>query len=265
MPLYKSLRNLNHSEYYEINITSCLQQATRQVGFQCFVDRKLGIEKQYYAGNYNALKKVVHHKNYNILPIRRNSYFLIFTPHGGGIEQGTSEICITIANNTHSCYLFEGLKNNCKRLHITSHKFDEPKLLELLHEHNYCISIHGMTTQAKKDVGADIYLGGLNKSLIAITTEVLRDYHFDTTNNIVNPTSKLNGQDKQNVTNKCAKGEGMQIEISENLRKYFFKRDFRKSRNREMEKTKAFYDFCKAINKAILQFNDQTEQKNIGI
>jgi phage replication-related protein YjqB (UPF0714/DUF867 family) len=216
--------------------------------------------------NYKALKKVTHHKDYNILPIRRNSNFLIFTPHGGGIEQGTSEICTTIADDTHSCYLFEGsLKNNCKRLHIPSHKFDEPKLIELLHEHSYGISIHGMTTQAKKDVGADIYLGGLNKSLIAIATKVLRNYNFDTTNNIVNPTSKLSGQDKQNVTNKCAKGEGMQIEISENLRKIFFERDFRKSRNRKGRKTKEFYDFCEAIKKAILQFNDQSEQKNSGI
>lgn len=205
--------------------------------------------------NFDHLKKSEHHKNYEIVPIKRNSAFLIFTPHGGGIEQGTSEICNSIANNTYSSYLFEGkLKSNCKRLHITSHKFNEPKLIELLGEHNYAISIHGMTPQARTDVGADIYLGGLNKSLIAITTEVLKSYNFVTTNNIDKPESKLSGQDKRNVTNKCFKGAGMQIEISENLRAKFFVRNFKKKRYRN-ETTKEFTAFCYAINQSITKFN----------
>ena len=216
--------------------------------------------------NISALEKAESPGNYNIIYSRRKSNYLIFTPHGGGIEQGTSEICTTIANDTHSCYIFEGkLNRNCMRLHIASHRFDEPILMELLREYDYGISIHGMTTQTKNDVGADIYLGGLNKSLISITTEVLSEYNFDSTNNIINPSSALSGKDKQNITNRCARGAGMQIEISENLRKLFFERDFRKSRNRELGKTKAFYDFCEAINKAIFQFNDQNEQKNNGL
>jgi len=216
--------------------------------------------------NFKDLEKAESLGNYSIFSCKRNSNFLIFTPHGGGIEQGTSEICTTIANDTHSYYLFEGrLKSNCVRLHITSHKFDEPKLIKLLRNHNYGVSIHGMTNQAKFNIGADIYLGGLNKSLITITTQVLGDYNFETTNNIVNPTSALSGLDKQNITNKCAKGEGMQIEISENLRTTFFERDFRQIRNRKTGKTKAFYDFCEAINKAIFHFNEQNKQKYNGI
>jgi phage replication-related protein YjqB (UPF0714/DUF867 family) len=137
------------------------------------------------------------------------SSFLIFSPHAGGIEQGTSEICLQIAGNTFSYYLFAGHGNNCKRLHITSTHFDEPVLLRLVAEHQYALSIHGMTNKMNRRAGADIYLGGLNQALIGITTKILRDNHFAITNNLENPESKLSGKDPGNITNKCISRKGM--------------------------------------------------------
>lgn len=147
---------------------------------------------------------------------------MIFTPHGGGIEPGTSEICRTVAQLDYSIYLFEGNGNNCKRLHITSTNFDEPQLLELLSRHKYAVSIHGMTNEASKQLNADIFIGGNNEILIKSTTVLLRQESFSVSNNMENANSSLSGNRIDNVTNKCRSSKGMQIEISEKLRASFF-------------------------------------------
>jgi phage replication-related protein YjqB (UPF0714/DUF867 family) len=186
-----------------------------------------------------------------------NSRFLIFSPHGGGIEQGTSEICKQIAGKTHSYYLFTGIGYNCKRLHITSTNFDEPELIRLLSQHTYAVSIHGMTGKIKNIGFADIYLGGLNGKLIEITTNMLRSQSFSTTNTLEKPDLQLSGKDPRNITNKCISGQGMQVEISEELRAKFFRKDFKKKANRETGRTQEFYRFCDAIVQSINQFENE--------
>lgn len=183
----------------------------------------------------------------------RNSNFLIFTPHGGGIEQGTSEICRQIAGETHSYYLFEGKGNECKKLHITSPNFDEPSLISMLPKHTNAISVHGMTNRIKKDVSADVYLGGLNKELIEVATKVLNKHGFATTNNATRPHRTLSGKNKNNVTNKCSSGVGMQIELSDNLRATFFKGNHKLKKYRNST-TEQFDKFCEAINECIKEF-----------
>jgi phage replication-related protein YjqB (UPF0714/DUF867 family) len=184
---------------------------------------------------------------------KRKSNFLIFTPHGGGIEQGTSEICKQIAGETHSYYLFEGRGNNCKKLHITSANFDEPNLISMLPKHKYAISVHGMTNRIKKDVSADVYLGGLNKEFIEVTTKILNKHGFVTTNNSIRPHRTLSGINKNNVTNKCLSGIGMQIELSDDLRATFFKSNHKLKKNRNLT-TEQFDKFCDAINKCVKEF-----------
>lgn len=204
--------------------------------------------------NFKDLKKSESSKSFNIKKeIYNNDSFLIFSPHGGGIEQGTSEITKHIANKNYSYYLFEGKGNNCKRLHIKSTNFNEPILLKLLKEHKYAISIHGMTNEMQKHNGSDIFLGGLNKNLIEITTKILMHYDFNTSNNFEYPKSRLSGKELKNVTNKCISREGMQIEISECLRAKLFFADFKEPRNRN-KTTKYFDCFCDAINKSIKNF-----------
>jgi phage replication-related protein YjqB (UPF0714/DUF867 family) len=183
----------------------------------------------------------------------RKSHFLIFSPHAGGIEQGTSEICLYIAGDACSNYLFSGQGKDCKRLHITSTHLDEPVLLRLLSAHQFAISIHGMKNKMRNYAGADIFLGGLNRRLIAIATKILRECHFVTTNNIENSGSRLNGKDQRNIANKCMSGEGMQVEISEDLRSAFFVGDYRKKTGRN-ETTEAFKSFCDAIRQSIKIF-----------
>jgi phage replication-related protein YjqB (UPF0714/DUF867 family) len=207
--------------------------------------------------NFEDVKKAEDPDSFEIKLINRNSRFLIFAPHAGGIEQGTSEICRQIAGNTYSYYLFAGNGNKCMRLHITSTNFDEPALLGLLRKHQFAVSIHGMTHEMKEQAGADIYLGGLNRNLILTTTQILRDNHFETTNNIKKPESKLSGKDLRNVTNKCISGKGMQVEISENLRATFFTTDFKKRANRETGRTEDFYRFCEAVVQSIIHYENE--------
>jgi len=203
--------------------------------------------------NFEDLKNNERSESFEIEYKNRKSRFLIFSPHAGGIEQGTSEICRQIAGNTYSFYLFAGNGINCRRLHITSTNFDEPKLPGLLLKHQYAVSIHGMTDEMKNIAGADIFLGGLNPVLIGITTKILREHHFETTNNTEKPDSMLSGKDPGNITNKCFSGEGMQIEISEDLRSKFFQGDFKKKNGRK-NNTKEFTKFCDAIFQSITIF-----------
>ena len=65
--------------------------------------------------------------DFGILVRRARPAFAIVSPHGGGIEPGTSEIADGIAVLDFSYYAFEGLKSQGNSdLHITSTRFDEP-------------------------------------------------------------------------------------------------------------------------------------------
>ena len=72
-------------------------------------------------------------RDYEISVRRRpRSSVAIIAPHGGEIEDGTSEIAAAIAADDHHLYLFEGLRQsrNYHALHLTSHLFDEPGTLD---------------------------------------------------------------------------------------------------------------------------------------
>ena len=195
----------------------------------------------------------------NAFSIRNNELAgecLIFTPHGGGIEPGTSEICEWF-NEDHPIYIFEGSGNNCRELHITSTRFDEPVLIKLLQSVNYAISFHGMTNYYSSRVGSDIFLGGLNESLIAITRKTLVNSGFSVSTNIEISNSKLGGKELPNVTNQCRSNMGMQVEISEKLRAKFFCGNFRHKVERR-HKTKMLDQFCNSINNSILEYYSRT-------
>ena len=206
--------------------------------------------------NFEDLKDNENSKSFEIEFENRMSRFLVFSPHAGGIEQGTSELCRQIAGSTFSYYLFAGNGENCRRLHIASTNFDEPLLLGLLSEHPFAVSIHGMTNEMMKNIGADIFLGGLNQTLIGIATRILRESNFITMNNTEKPESMLSGIDHRNVTNKCLSGEGMQIEISEELRSTFFQGDFQRKNGRKYT-TNDFKRFCDSILQSITIFEKQ--------
>src|SRR5215469_13790887 len=101
--------------------------------------------------------------DFNVCVQRRpESAVAILAPHGGAIEAGTSEIARAVAGVEFNLYLFEGLREsgNYPALHLTSHRFDEPRCLGLLSGCDQVIAIHGCRGEAPQAL-----LGGLDRTL----------------------------------------------------------------------------------------------------
>jgi phage replication-related protein YjqB (UPF0714/DUF867 family) len=142
---------------------------------------------------------------------RAESSVAILAPHGGGIEAGTSEVARAVAGLQFNLYSFEGIRatGNYAALHLTSHRFDEPRCLELLSACDHVITIHGCRGNRPQ-----VLLGGLDAELkervcAAITAagiEARLDGHGF---RAVHP---------RNICNRGRRGAGVQLELTSALR-----------------------------------------------
>lgn len=179
--------------------------------------------------------------DYQIRAGNRDSNVLVFAPHGGSIEPGTSEIVTAIAGEDLSYYVFEGIKSKGNgELHITSTNFDEPTLEDLLGSTDKAIALHGERGRAEI-----VYIGGLDIDLGTRIESSLNHAGFDTARH-ENPM--LQGTSKKNVCNRCLSGSGIQLELSKGLRQSFF--ESLKSVGRQ-RKTPDFCRFVAAIRRGI--------------
>jgi phage replication-related protein YjqB (UPF0714/DUF867 family) len=134
---------------------------------------------------------------------------LIVAPHGGEIENGTSELAAKIAGEEYSLYCFEGLiRFAFRELHVTSHRFDEPIALRLAARCEIVIGIHG----CKGHRG--VFIGGRDRTLSGLLTDSLRDAGFP---------AQSEGHDfpaihPHNVCNRSRRGVGSQLEFTSDLR-----------------------------------------------
>ena len=109
-------------------------------------------------------------RDYNIRMEDRGGRVLVFSPHAGGIEPGTSELVRAIAGADLSYYLFEGIRSgNNSELHITSHHFDEPRCVGLIEKFEISLALHGYNKFEPM-----IYLGGKNERLKEKLKEILK-------------------------------------------------------------------------------------------
>jgi phage replication-related protein YjqB (UPF0714/DUF867 family) len=147
---------------------------------------------------------------WEIVHRRRSSSALIIAIHGGKIEPGTREIAEAIAGPDHSMYAFVGKKaGGNSDLHVTSTRFRESVLMELLGESDIVLSVHG-----KRDGGRpDILLGGLDRVLIDQLHGSRSSFRFS-----VDGNQSLLGRDPENVCNLNRRRCGVQIEIPRTLR-----------------------------------------------
>jgi phage replication-related protein YjqB (UPF0714/DUF867 family) len=205
--------------------------------------------------NFKDLQKA-RPNSFRIECYARESDFLFFAPHAGGIEPGTSEICKWFNKDPYSYYVFEGIGENCRELHIISTKFDEPAFINLINTKKYAVSFHGMTDYCSRKNNSDVFIGGLNNELIKITHRNLKTSGFRVATNIELPTSLQSGKEPQNVTNICTSKMGVQLEISEKLRRQFFTGELKKKIGRN-NTTALFEVFCNAINESILIYIQQ--------
>lgn len=135
----------------------------------------------------------------------------VIAPHGGSIEQYTSDVARDIVGANFNLYLFEGIRQagNYSALHLTSHRFDEPRCLELLSDCNHVVAIHGCGGDVQQAL-----VGGLDESLKAAVARAIADLGIDT---------RLRGHqfpatDPNNICNRGRRGVGVQIEMTMALR-----------------------------------------------
>jgi len=166
-----------------------------------------------YSGYSDLAMAQVRGRDFDITIQRRaRSPVAVIAPHGGGIEDGTSEIARAIAGDDFNLYLFEGLRpsRNYAALHLTSHRFDEPECLELIAGCHYVIAVHGCD-----DHGRRALLGGLDVELRAELAGALGGVRITADSEghrfpAVHPT---------NICNRGARGRGVQLELTHPLRR----------------------------------------------
>ena len=198
--------------------------------------------KDKYA-NFGELARVEKRgRDFRLRLRRRAAVTVVIAPHGGGIEPGTSEIAEAIAGANLSFYAFEGRKTKHNaHLHITSTSFDEPRCIALIASSERVVAIHGQGGDAEV-----VLLGGRDEATIRRLRESLRQGGFSV-QNTRNP--RLEGLAAANICNRGTQSAGVQMELSEGMRRTFF-RTLETRRGRETQ-TPRFRDFVAAVRRVI--------------
>jgi phage replication-related protein YjqB (UPF0714/DUF867 family) len=148
----------------------------------------------------------------HVMP-RDRSGVVVIAPHGGRIEGRTSDIARLIAGDEHGLYLFEGLRmtgDNFDCLHLASHWFDEPRALDLVSSCDTVIAVHGYAAP-----GPDVLLGGLNERLKEMVAQALAGIGIS----CLTDGHGFPGKHPRNICNRGRSGKGLQLELSERVRK----------------------------------------------
>jgi phage replication-related protein YjqB (UPF0714/DUF867 family) len=180
-------------------VTASLTKRFPSDDFRCYDD----LARHYLEGVDYAVHVVA----------RERSPAAVLAPHGGRIEGRTSEIARLIAGDDHSLYLFEGLRptgDNFDCLHLASRYFDEPRALDLISNCDTVVAVHGYAA-----TGPDVLLGGLNEALKERIAQALEEAGFSYLTN----GHRFPGSQPDNICNRGRTGKGVQLELSEGLRK----------------------------------------------
>lgn len=178
----------------------------------------------------------------------RNSGYpiAVIAPHGGCIEPGTMELAAGIAGKEHAFYCFEGLREKGNtELHIASTNFDEPSALEIVKDAELVLAIHGCGSG-----GEAVHLGGLHGHLKRSIFEYLTRAGFTVRES---PKPELQGSSPHNICNRGKTGAGVQLELSQGLRKRMFG-DPKRHRDTNAE-TDLYRTFVSALRKALSEIS----------
>ena len=214
---------------------------------------KLGSVKptDYYRSMTDLLHDTQEGKDWTKESTNRHSNVLIFAPHGGSIEKGTTELTKAIANKgNYDYYAFNGTRNkNNSQLHVTSTNYNDPDLINRNYNKDVSISIHGAGQAQGKNT---VLIGGRDEQLIQLISKELSAFKF----NVQRSLGHLAGIDTNNVVNYNKKGQGVQLELTPDLRKSFFSNgdDSSKARKNEKNWTSTMDRFATAINNAIRKY-----------
>lgn len=214
---------------------------------------KLGSVKptDYYRSMTDLLKDTQEGKDWTKESTNRHSNVLIFAPHGGNIEKGTTELTKAIANKgKYDYYAFNGTRNkNNSQLHVTSTNYNDLDLINHNYNKDVSISVHGAGQSQGKNT---VLIGGRDEKLIQLISKELSTFKF----NVQRSLGHLAGIDTNNVVNYNKKGQGVQLELTPDLRKSFFSNgdDSSKARKNEKNWSSTMDRFATAINNAIRKY-----------
>lgn len=184
----------------------------------------------------------------------------ILAPHGGGIETGTSELCLAISGYhpatmaatgpVHDYWMFEGLRDGGNgELHVTSANCDDHVARSLAAGSLNAIGLHGCKeSQAGLPDGTQaVLVGGRNSTLKSRLITRLTAAGVRAIDAVNNPD--LNGDDPANIANRTLLGKGAQLEITTPLRIAMFGTNSRAERKNTTKPI--FWSFVNATRAAI--------------
>jgi phage replication-related protein YjqB (UPF0714/DUF867 family) len=201
-------------------------------------------------------------------PTARGSVALstVVAPHGGGIEPGTSELCVAIAGYhpatlvatggpPYDYWMLEGLRStNNSELHVTTTHCDDAMALSLCGGARTALSLHGCTVAAANGMG-EVLVGGRNTALRGLLIARLRDAGFDAVDATSHPS--LGGVAPENLTNRTLLGAGVQLEIITPVRDAMF--TVNTHAQRKNTTTATFWSFTAACRAALVAWEATQE------
>ncbi|QQC88150.1 poly-gamma-glutamate hydrolase family protein [Streptomyces alfalfae] len=166
--------------------------------------------------------------------------------HGGGIEAGSGEMAREVAGTWLRYYELDGMKSSGNGdLHITSTNYDEPRALALVTTARGCLSFHGY--QDDDRLLSTTAIGGRDTALAARAAGELRAAGFTVTA----ATGDIAGTNPANICNRTLSGSGVQLEMSQALRRSFFPGgDLTRPSRESGARTEAFFRYAAALRSA---------------
>ncbi|TCO34169.1 phage replication-related protein YjqB (UPF0714/DUF867 family) [Kribbella steppae] len=187
----------------------------------------------------------------------------ILAPHGGGIETGTSELCLAIAGYHpadlaptptagpfHDYWMFEGLLSSGNtRLHVTSTNCDDTVARAIAGGSLNAIGLHGCKPeQADLPAGTQaVLVGGRSTALKSHLLTRLTAAGLQAID--ANSLPDLNGDEPTNIANRTLLAAGAQLELTTPLRQAMFGTNTREDRKNTT--LPVFWSFTTATRAAI--------------
>jgi phage replication-related protein YjqB (UPF0714/DUF867 family) len=193
---------------------------------------------------------------------------VILAPHGGGIERGTSELCLAVAGYhpanlpqtplagvTYDYWMFEGVRGDDNReLHVTSTGCDDDMAVSLCAGSLNALALHGFSPKPP-DFSEDeqvVLVGGATPDSTRNPLRVyllagLCDAQFDARDSAEH--GELDGNASCNIVNRTMLGMGAQLELSTPLRDAMFAEHSRPRRKHTT--TQLFWTFVAVCRDAI--------------
>ncbi|GAA2629520.1 poly-gamma-glutamate hydrolase family protein [Dactylosporangium fulvum] len=188
---------------------------------------------------------------------------VVLAVHGGGIEPGTSELCLAVAGYhpatgaarpedgpAYDYWMFEGLRATDNTvLHVTATRCDDPVAVALTAGAGRAVSLHGCTPhQARLADGTEaVLVGGLDTVLKERLLTGFAAAGIEAHDATAVPA--LSGDDPANIVNRTRTGAGAQLELTTPLRALMFGNNTRARRRHTTEAI--FWTFVGAVRTAL--------------